>query len=166
MLLLLLFLPTIKPLACLSCHQIDAESSQLLPFAGCRINRSRSSRCSLKKTRLRAYAEALTLARALRSSKRRCFLRRMTLKRSKSVRADRFACTSLFLAQLEFFHFWSISDFSQYFLTVAVRVARGRPVRTKSVRTTLERDTDWRGTARAASEAGPSTRACSMRMQC
>lgn len=25
------------------------------------------------------YAEALTLARALRSSKRRCFLRRMTL---------------------------------------------------------------------------------------
>lgn len=32
------------------------------------------------------YAEALILARALCSSNRRCFLSRMTLKRSKSVR--------------------------------------------------------------------------------
>lgn len=115
-----------------------------------------------RKTEPRAYAEALTLARALRSSKRRCFFKRMTLKRSKSVRADRFVCTSRFLAQLEFFHFWSISDFSQNFLTVAVREPRGRPARTKSDRTTCEKETDWRVTARADSEAGPSTRACSV----
>lgn len=59
------------------------------------------------------YAEALILARALRSSKRRCFLSRRTLKRSKSVRPFRLAICSRFLAQLVSFHLASTPDFSQ-----------------------------------------------------
>lgn len=107
------------------------------------------------------YAEDLTtLARALRSSNRRCFFRRRTLKRSKSVSADRFSFWSRFLAQLEAFHLLSISAFSQNFLMVGVRAPRGRFSRTKSVRTVLEKETACRGTAMAESEAGPSTRAC------
>ena len=54
------------------------------------------------------YAEALILARALRSSNRACFLRRMTWKRSKSVRAFRLWACSRFLAQLLSFHLASI----------------------------------------------------------
>lgn len=43
--MLRLLLPTINPL--LVCHAtILTRNPQLLPFAGCRINRSRSSRCS------------------------------------------------------------------------------------------------------------------------
>lgn len=106
-----------------------------------------------------AYAEALTLARALRSSNRRCFFRRRTLNRSKSVSAARFVCWSFFLAQLDSFHFWSISAFSQNFLTTVVRAPRGRLGRTKPDRMVLEKETACRGTDRAASEAGPSTRA-------
>lgn len=63
------------------------------------------------------YAEALILARALRSSKRCCFLRRMTLKRSKSVRPFLRATWARFLAQFVSFHLVSISDFSHCFFS-------------------------------------------------
>ena len=106
------------------------------------------------------YAEALIFASALRSSNRRCFLSRRTLNRSKSVRAFRLSCWARFLDQLLSFHCSSIFSCSHNFLTVPARAPRGRLLRTKGERRTLERDAWWRVTARAESEEGPSTRAC------
>ena len=104
------------------------------------------------------YAEALTLARALRCSNRRCFLRRMTLKRSKSVRALRRSPCSLRLAQLLSFHLASIPAASQNFLTVPVRAPRGSFSITKGASRASDRGIAWRGTASFLSLEGPSTR--------
>lgn len=106
----------------------------------------------------RVYAEALILARALRSSNRCCFLSRRTLKRSKSVRPLRLAIWSRFFAQLLSFHLASTSDFSQYFFRVACRAPRGRPSMTVADRRVLARGTDCRGTTSSGSEEVPSTR--------
>lgn len=104
------------------------------------------------------YAEALTLARALRCSNLRCFFRRRTLNRSKSVRLRRFSFWSLDLAQLLSFHLASISAFSQNFLTTPVRAARGSFSMTKGARRTSERLMACLGTTSLASAEGPSTR--------
>ena len=106
-----------------------------------------------------AYAEAWTLARALRCSNRRCFLRRMTLNRSKSVRAFRRSPCSFLLAQLLSFHFASMPAFSHAALTVPVRAARGSLGMTKGANRTSVRRTACRGTTSLGSDEGPSTRA-------
>lgn len=98
------------------------------------------------------------MARALRSSKRRWLLRRMTLKRSKSVRPFLLAKAARFLAQLVSFHLSSISAFSHAFLTAARREPRIRPGMTRGERRALDRGRACRGTARLSSEEGPSTR--------
>lgn len=100
------------------------------------------------------------MARALRSSKRRWVLRRMTLKRSKSDRALRLASWSRFLAQLVSFHLASISAFAHCFWRVERREPRRRPGMTRGERRHLLRASACRGTARWASEEGPSTRTC------
>lgn len=100
------------------------------------------------------------MARALRSSNRRCFLSRRTWKRSKSVRAFLRSIWSRFLAQLVCSHLESISDFSQSFRTTPVREPRFRPSTTREERRTLLRGTACRGVARLAFAEGPSTRIC------
>lgn len=106
------------------------------------------------------YAEALTLARDLRSSNRRCFLRRRTLKRSKSVRAFlRWFC-SRFLAQLDSFHLASISDLVHSCFRVLWRLPRFRPSTLRWERRALERGMAWRMVASSGSSEGPSARTC------
>lgn len=106
------------------------------------------------------YALALILARALLSSKRRCFFNRMTLKRSKSVRFFRRSFCTRFLYQLLAFHCSSTLAASQALLTAPDRAPRGSLVITMPVRSTSEKEMDCRVTPPGlASVAGPSTRA-------
>lgn len=89
-----------------------------------------------------------------------CFLRRMTLKRSKSVNCLRLTERSRFLAQALLFHLLSTLFFSQRALRAVWPAARGSFSMTMGVRDRSEREAEWRGTAALASAAGPSTRTC------
>ena len=80
------------------------------------------------------YEEALTLAKDFRTSKRACFLNRITLNRSKSVKARLRSFCRRFLAHALSCHFASIPAFSHCFLTTPVRAPRGSFSRTKGVR--------------------------------
>ena len=71
-----------------------------------------------------AYAFPAVLT-DLRTRSRRCFLRSMTEKRSKSESERRAATCSRFLFQLEASHLLVISCFSMYFFTIPERAARG-----------------------------------------
>lgn len=110
------------------------------------------------------YAEALTLARALRSSKRACFLRRMTLKRSKSESSFLLAICARFFAQLVFSHFLSISDFSHCFFSSAWRAPRFRFSTTRGDRRARERRRGCLLEARSGLLEGPSMSTCSDRV--
>lgn len=107
----------------------------------------------------KVYAEALTLARAFRSSNRRCFLNRMTLNRSKSVSAFLRSVWSFLLAHLLSFHLASISAFSHAFFSVPVRTARGSLAILRSDSSTSEKEIACLGTTSLGSAEGPSTKA-------
>lgn len=89
---------------------------------------------------------------------RTCFLRRITLKRSKSVSCLRLTERSRFLAQALLFHLLSTESFSQRALRAVWPAARGSFSITMGVKERSEREAEWRGTAALGSEEGPSTR--------
>lgn len=104
------------------------------------------------------YEEALISVRAFLSSNLRCFLRRITLKRSKSVRAFLRATCWRFLCHAEFFQASSTPASIHISWSLARRAPRGRPLIVIGQSLHLERGTDWRDMASDSSEEGPSTR--------
>lgn len=142
------------------CPNVIFLSGSMLLRSNASFRCSNASFLPLQNCRSLVYAEALTLARALRSSNRRCFLSRITLKRSKSVRPFLLWICSRFLAQLLSFHLASISFFCQSFLTAPFREPRMSPSTTNWERRHLARGTACRGTTSSGSAEGPSTRTC------
>ena len=105
------------------------------------------------------FAAALTFANDFRTSKRACFLKRITLNLSKSVRARLFSFCVRFSAHALSCHFASIPAFSHCAFTTPVLAARGSLARIKGVRMSCARAIDWRGTAVLVEVDGPSMRA-------
>lgn len=89
---------------------------------------------------------------------RTCFLRRVTLKRSKSLSCFLRDALSNFFAYELFDHLLSISDASHFFLRATVPAVRGRLSIFSPVSVMLERGAAWRGTASSDFAEGPSTR--------
>lgn len=88
------------------------------------------------------FAEDLTVANDFRTSKRACFLNRITLNRSKSVKVRLRSFCLRFLAHALSCHFASIPAFSHAFFTTPVRAPRGSFSRTRGVRMRCAREID------------------------